>query len=195
MASIKKTNIEQPSALIPDICPPEEWPPNIIVGERAVITGDRPFKRFYSTRDPALTLGQGCTMLGTQYSFGPQGVATIGDYCYFTNVVLLCEALVQIGNHVIVGWNATIADADFHPLSPVQRIQDAVAVSPLGKDWDRPAFASKPVIIDDDVFIGPGAAILKGVHIHHGAWVEPGAVVVNDVPAGARVLGNPARIQ
>jgi acetyltransferase-like isoleucine patch superfamily enzyme len=187
--------MEQSSGLIPDICPPEEWPSNIIVGERTVITGDRPFKRFYSTREPALTIGQGCTMLATQFSFGQQGAATIGDYCYFTNVVLLCEASVQIGNHVIVGWNATIADADFHPLSPVLRIQDAVAVSPLGDGWDRPAFASKPVIIDDGVWIGPGATILKGVHIQHGAWIEPGTVVANDVPPEARVLGNPARVQ
>jgi acetyltransferase-like isoleucine patch superfamily enzyme len=178
-----------------DMCQPEDWPPNVAVGARTVITGDRPFKRFYSTHDHALTIGHDSTMLGTQFSFGPEASATIGDYCYFTNVVLLCEASVRIGNHVVIGWNATITDADFHPLSPVQRIQDAIAVSPLGEGWERPAFASKPVIIDDDVWIGPGATILKGVHLHQGAWIEPGAVVVNDVPPEARVLGNPARIQ
>ncbi|HET9660922.1 MAG TPA: acyltransferase [Thermomicrobiales bacterium] len=187
--------MEQSPGPIPDICPPEQWPSNIVVGERTVITGDRPFRRFYSTRDSALTIGSDCTMIGTQFSLGPQGVATIGVFCYFTNVVLLCEESVHIGDRVVIGWNATIADADFHPLSPVQRIQDAVAVSPLGEGWDRPAFASKPVIIDDDVWIGPGATILKGVHVHHGAWIEPGAVVVNDVPPEARALGNPARVQ
>jgi acetyltransferase-like isoleucine patch superfamily enzyme len=178
-----------------DICQPEDWPPNIVVGVGTVIAGDKPFKRFYSTCNPALTIGNNSTMLGTQFSFGPAGIATIGDYCYFTSVVLLCEASVSIGNHVVIGWNATISDADFHPLSPVERIQDAIAVSPLGEAWERPSFASKPVIIDDDVWIGPGATILKGVHVHRGAWIEPGAVVLKDVPPEARVLGNPARVE
>jgi acetyltransferase-like isoleucine patch superfamily enzyme len=187
--------METPPFHLSDICPPERWPSNIMVGERTIITGEHPFKRFYSTQETGLTLGHDSTMLGTQFSVGQQGMVTIGDFCYFTNAVLLCEATVQIGNHVVIGWNATITDADFHPLSPVLRIQDAMAVSPLGEGWERAAFASQPVIIDDDVWIGPGATILKGVHVARGAWIEPGAVVVNDVPAGARALGNPARIQ
>ncbi|MBC8132740.1 MAG: sugar O-acetyltransferase, partial [Deltaproteobacteria bacterium] len=36
--------------------------------------------------------------------------------------------------------------------------------------------------------------ILKGVTIGAGAYVEPGSVVTRDVPAGARVRGNPAAI-
>jgi acetyltransferase-like isoleucine patch superfamily enzyme len=35
---------------------------------------------------------------------------------------------------------------------------------------------------------------MKGVHIREEAWIEPGAVVLKDVPAGARVIGNPATI-
>jgi acetyltransferase-like isoleucine patch superfamily enzyme len=41
--------------------------------------------------------------------------------------------------------------------------------------------------------IGSGATILGGVRIGAGAMVGAGAVVVEDVPAGATVVGNPAR--
>jgi acetyltransferase-like isoleucine patch superfamily enzyme len=50
------------------------------------------------------------------------------------------------------------------------------------------------VIVEDDVWIGPNATILKGVHIGAGAFVEAGALVTRDVPAGVRVIGNPAQV-
>jgi maltose O-acetyltransferase len=51
---------------------------------------------------------------------------------------------------------------------------------------------SAPVVIEDEVWIGYNATILKGVHIGKGAMIAPGAVVVRDVPAGTLVAGNPA---
>ena len=54
--------------------------------------------------------------------------------------------------------------------------------------------SSHHVSIGDDVMIGPSAVILKGVRLGTGCHVEAGALVTADVPAGARVLGNPARI-
>jgi len=179
---------------ISEICPPETWPPNITVGNGTIIAGIAPFRRFYSTRDPGLSIGCDCSMMGTQFSIGTAGSVTIGDYCHFTHAVLLCEESVKIGNHVVIGWNVTISDADFHSLAPDERIVDAVALSPGGDVRDRPHFAKKPIVIEDEVWIGPSATILKGVHIHRGAWIEPGSVVSKDVPADARVFGNPARL-
>jgi maltose O-acetyltransferase len=51
----------------------------------------------------------------------------------------------------------------------------------------------KPVVIDDDVWLGVGVKVLSGVHIGHGAVVAAGAVVTHDVPPGAIVGGFPAR--
>jgi acetyltransferase-like isoleucine patch superfamily enzyme len=50
------------------------------------------------------------------------------------------------------------------------------------------------VVIEDDVWIGPKATILKGVRIGSGAFVEAGALVTRNVPSRARVIGNPAQI-
>ena len=75
-----------------------------------------------------------------------------------------------------------------------QRIADAVACSPLGAGRAHPPFARRPVVIEDDAYIGPNVTILKGVRVGAGAFVEAGAVVARDVPPGRRVLGNPARL-
>jgi acetyltransferase-like isoleucine patch superfamily enzyme len=169
-------------------------PANVRVGRDSLVTSDYAFKRFRSRREPALVIGRGCTMDGAHFAVGEEGQVQIGDHCYFTNSVLLCELELRIGSYVVIGWNATIADTDFHPIGPAERIADAVACSPLGKGRKRPAIARLPVIIEDDVWIGPNATILKGVRIGAGAFVEPGALVTHDVPARARVIGNPAQI-
>ena len=57
----------------------------------------------------------------------------------------------------------------------------------------EPASAT-PVIIEDNVLIGANAVVIEGCRVGHDAVVAAGAIVVNDVPAGAVVAGCPARI-
>lgn len=56
------------------------------------------------------------------------------------------------------------------------------------------AFGKGDIIVDDDVWIGYGATILSGVHIHQGAVVAAGAVVGRDVPPYAIVGGAPSKV-
>jgi len=171
-----------------------ELPAGVRLGANTIVRGDLAFKRFHSKKNPALIIGSHCTLDGVHFALGAAGKVEIGDYCCCSNAVLLCEQELRIGNHVVIGWNATIADTDFHPLSPAQRIADAMACSPLGGGRSRPPIAAKPIIIEDDVWIGPSATILKGVRIGAGAFIEPGALVTRDVPPRSRMLGNPAQI-
>src|SRR5438128_11993614 len=157
-------------------------PANVRVGAGTLITADYAFKRFRTREPEALLIGAHCTMDGVHFAVGQKGRVVIGDYCYFTNAVLLCELELRFGKYVVIGWNATIADTDFHPLAPAERIADALACSPLGQGRKRPAVVRCPVIIEDDVWIGPNATILKGVHIGAGAFVEAGAMVTQTVP-------------
>jgi len=173
-------------------------PPNARVGERSLITGDdltapRAFDRFRSRREGGLTIGRDCLLDGVSLSVGAEGRVLIGDACWFQESVLVCELDIRIGDRVVIGWQATVADADFHPTDPAARVRDTIALSPVSRGLPREPFARRPVVIGDDVWIGPNAAVLKGVTIGPGAFVEPGAVVTRDVPAGARVIGNPAR--
>lgn len=60
---------------------------------------------------------------------------------------------------------------------------------------DGPIQPTQPLLIDKGAFIGSRAIILPPVHIvGENAIVGAGAVVVDDVPAGAVVVGNPSRI-
>jgi acetyltransferase-like isoleucine patch superfamily enzyme len=169
-------------------------PANVRVGWNSILTGDYAFKRFRGRRDPALVIGEHCTMDGVHFAVGEDGLLEVGPYCYFTNAVLLCELEVRIGSHVVIGWNATVADTDFHPVAPAERIADAIACSPLGRGRPRPEVPRRPVVIEDGAWIGPNATVLKGVRIGAGAFVEAGALVTADVPPRRRVLGNPARV-
>ncbi|MBR3611436.1 MAG: hypothetical protein IKL57_08290 [Oscillospiraceae bacterium] len=55
-------------------------------------------------------------------------------------------------------------------------------------------FVEKPVVIGKYVWIGARSTILPGVKIGDGAVIGAASVVTKDVPNGAVVGGNPARI-
>jgi acetyltransferase-like isoleucine patch superfamily enzyme len=91
----------------------------------------------------------------------------IHSRCFLENVTL--------GRRVFVGPGVVFTD-DPHPACP--RFRECV----LG------------AVVEDDVSIGGNATILPGVRIGAGALVGAGSVVTRDVPAGAVVAGNPARV-
>lgn len=96
------------------------------------------------------------------------------------NCVILDVAAVAIGEGTQIGPAVQIYAAD-HPRDPEQRRG--------GLEFGR------PVRIGGNVWIGGGAIILPGVSIGDDAIVGAGSVVTRDVPAGATVAGNPARMR
>lgn len=104
----------------------------------------------------------------------------LGDHVYL-NVqctVLDCNE-VHIGHHVMVGPSVQIYTAA-HDLRAQARIQG----------WE----VARPIVIEDNVWIGGGAILLPGVRIGRNAVVGAGAVVTRSVPANTVVVGNPARV-
>src|SRR5437764_1188882 len=106
---------------------------------------------------------------------------------------MAAESIV-IGACCVISYNVTLADSDFHPLNADARRRDALANAPEGDRSQRPPIIAKPIVIEDDVWIGIGAIVLKGVRIGKGATVGAGTVLTRDVPPGALVAGNPAKI-
>lgn len=122
----------------------------------------------------------------------PSGSVLIGDRCYIGASHLVCHTGIEIGNDVIISWGVTIVDHNSHALDWHGRAQDVARWKQGQKDWREVKVA--PVFIGSKVWIGFGAAILKGVQIGEGAVIGAHAVVTRNVPAYAVVAGNPARI-
>jgi acetyltransferase-like isoleucine patch superfamily enzyme len=169
-------------------------PANVRVGTDCYLEDRGSFRRFRSTRNPGLVLGNRVRVYHwTAFSIEPEGMVEVGDDSTLAGAIFWCADRVVIGRRVVVSYNVMIADSDFHPRDPKLRRQDAVAIAPGGDLSLRPAIPTKPVWIEDDVQVGIGAMLLKGVHIGAGARIGPGAVVTADVPPGTTVMGNPAR--
>jgi acetyltransferase-like isoleucine patch superfamily enzyme len=105
----------------------------------------------------------------------------IGDDVGMSGCTITAATSVTIGNHVLLGSGCLITDSDLHPVDPEDR---------------RAGYggASRPIVIEDDVFIGARAIILKGVTIGKGCVVGAGAVVSKSVPPYSVVVGNPAKV-
>jgi acetyltransferase-like isoleucine patch superfamily enzyme len=168
-------------------------PANVQAGEQVLIESSFSFKHFFSTLSVALRVGNRVTLWRTSLSTEEKGMIEIGDDCYISNASIVCSEKISIGNRVFIAGGVTIADSDFHPLDPALRLADTIALSPVGNSKKRPPMKSKPVTIEDDVWIGFNATILKGVTVGAGAVIQPGALVLEDVPAGITVAGNPAK--
>lgn len=184
--------------LIPGQKIPGDWfagtiPSNIEVGENTVVDSSFCFKHYYSSLPVGLEVGSHVTFWRTSLAAEENGFIEIGNFCYIANASLVCSQKISIGNYVFIAGGVTIADSDFHPVAPAARLADTIALSPVGNRKKRPAIKVLPIIIEDDVWIGFNATILKGVHIGAGATIQPGAVVVEDVAPGAIVSGNPAK--
>lgn len=103
-----------------------------------------------------------------------------------------------IENDVVVGNGVTIKNGV--QLWDGLRIADGVFVGPnvtfTNDRWPASGnrdFEAAATIVEAGASIGGGSTILPGVRIGARAMVGAGAVVVADVPAGAVVVGNPAR--
>ena len=175
-----------------------EWdyaslPANVRVGPGCFIERRTSFERFRSLRDPGLVIGRDvCAYTWTTFNVEPEGLVEVGDGSVLVGPTFMCAEHIVVGRRVTLSYQVLVADSDFHPRDPDERRRDAEASAPGGDPAARPAVETAPVVIEDDAWVGIGAIVLKGVRIGAGARVGPGAVVTRDVPAGARVDGNPA---
>lgn len=121
----------------------------------------------------------------TYFQVLKNGRLEIGDNVGISNAAITCASSVKIGSHVFVGAGACIFDTDFHSLNPLQRVNR--------RHGAIEKVIAKPVWIDDYVFIGYKAIILKGAVVGRNSVIGAGAVVCGRIPENQVWAGNPAR--
>lgn len=109
-----------------------------------------------------------------------KAVMRIGTHTFIQDRTHInCQHSIIIGEHCAISWDVEIMDTDIHFLLDEAR-------QPLAR------FA--PVLIEDRVWIGTRAIILKGVTIGHDSIVAAGSVVTRSIPPHSICAGNPARV-
>ena len=112
----------------------------------------------------------------------PGASLRVGADFAMTGGMLVAEESITIGDRVQVGANTAIVDTDFHPLDPDERQSNPLVGT------------TRPIVIEDDVFIGMRCLILKGARLGAGCVIGAGSVVTGDIPPGVIAAGNPARV-
>jgi acetyltransferase-like isoleucine patch superfamily enzyme len=109
----------------------------------------------------------------------PGAVLQIGDNSGFSATVIGCAESVTIGRNVICGGNTFITDYDWHAID---------------RSDPKAKALSSPVVIEDNVWLGLNAVVLKGVTIGKGSIIGANSVVTKSIPAGVIAAGNPCRV-
>lgn len=113
-------------------------------------------------------------------SAGTPGVITIGAETYVNRFTMIDASIgVAIGRDCMIGPHCYITDHD-HGM----KAGELIRLQPLN---------GMPTTIGNNVWIGAGAIVLKGVTIGDNAVVAAGAIVTKSVAPGDIVLGVPAR--
>jgi acetyltransferase-like isoleucine patch superfamily enzyme len=144
----------------------------IVIGENCIICSDPTMT--------ALGVGQPAVLR----TLWPGAIISIGSNTGISGGAICAAIHIEIGNECLLGANIIIADTDFHALNPIRRRYNN---NPL-------EISAKPIIIKNNVFIGAGSIILKGVTIGKNSVVGAASVVTKDVPPDAIVAGNPAKL-
>lgn len=111
-------------------------------------------------------------------------IIKIGNMVGMSSTVLWAKVGITIGDRVTVGANTVILDSDCHSLNHLDRWTEN----------DMKNCKSKPIVIEDDVLIGTGSYVLKGVHIGARTVIGAGSVVTKDIPADCIAAGNPCKV-
>jgi len=108
--------------------------------------------------------------------------ARIGHRCKISSHTFICEG-VTLEDDVFVGHNVTFIN-DRYP-----RSTNGAGELQTEADWQ-----CIKTLVKQGASIGSGATLLCGITVGEKAMVGAGSVVTKDVPPGAVVAGNPARV-
>ncbi|KWV43982.1 acetyltransferase [Bradyrhizobium macuxiense] len=163
------------------------------LGERARLMPTARIRNIRGDSD-CIVIGANSIVRGELLTFAHGGRIEIGSWCYVgENSRIWSAGSIHIGDRVLIAHDVNVFDNLTHPVDHVVRhkqIQEMFTKGhPRQLDLDE-----RPVMINDDAWIGAGAFLMRGVQIGARAIVAAGSVVIRDVADDTVVAGNPARL-
>jgi maltose O-acetyltransferase len=129
---------------------------------------------------------------GKNFRFDPRGTYNhrniyVGDNVSLGSRPVMLAALskIVIGNNVMFGSEVAVIGGGHNA---------GVVGAPMAGVFVKTGNEDLGVVIEDDVWIGARAIILRGVTVGRGSIVGAGSVVTKSVPAYAVIAGNPAAV-
>ena len=176
-----------------------EYIHNLIQRKYCIVGNDTKFYRQskivnMSNKNDNIKIAKGTHVRGELLVYPYRGKIEIGEDCYIgEGTRIWSEKAISIGNRVLIAHNVDIHDCNDHPVEKIARHKHfrSIVQEGFSKEFD---LNGQEVCIQDDVWIGFGSCIMKGVTIGEGAVIAAHAVVTRDVPSGVLVGGNPAHI-
>ena len=104
------------------------------------------------------------------------------------DVRISCCDKIEIGNNVLMGSRVLIIDNSHGKYSGVG-LQDSPNMIP-----NKRKIVSRPIKIEDNVWIGENVVVQMGVTIKYGSVIAANSVVTKDVPSMCIVAGMPAKV-
>ena len=174
-------------------------PESLTLGEGSILLNNANFRFDVGSNNP-IKIGNDC-MIGCNFIFeSDRGEIEIGDRTFINGGTnLISRSKIKIGSDVTIAWDVTVYDHNSHSIDYNERINDLKqqiidfknGVSFIkNKNWET--VKSRPITIEDKVWIGFGVTILNGVTIGEGAIVGAKSVVRENVEPWTIVGGNPA---
>lgn len=168
--------------------------PNLKCGNGVIIKGV-PVVRIH--QDASITIGDGVTLNSSQAvwhvsAYGPATLLAthpganiqIGDRTRLHGSCVRAFNSVMIGSRCLIAANCQIMDAGGHALS-FHDVESRI---------DNVVLDSRPVVIEDDVWLCEGVKVLPGVTIGKGTVVGAGSVVAKSLPPYCFAVGVPAKV-
>lgn len=112
-------------------------------------------------------------------------ILKIGSNCTFISTIIDVRKLVCIGNNCFFEEGVVIIDSDAHSLNYKDRR------NPILDDINK---IDRAIYIGNNVYIGKGSIILKGVSIGDNVRIMPYSVISKNIPSGYNAEGNPTKI-
>lgn len=142
----------------------------------------------YRRPDTKITIGHSCTFNSSHYSnhiglnhrciigtMSKGATIVIGNHVGVSSSTITAFDSITIGDNVRIGANCLIMDGDYH-------LNDPRISSP------------KPIEIGNNVWLGYGVVVMKGVTIGENSIIGVNSVVTKDIPANVVAAGSPCRI-